>query len=145
MEELIARMNRILADTYQIYLKTHFYHWNITGPDFPQYHEFLNEIYDEVYGSVDPIAEHIRQLDGIPQNAPSMIKQNSSIVETTSVKPALDMLEDINFDMQTIVKNITETAKLADKFSELGLSNFLQDRHAAYKKHIWMLKSTGKP
>jgi len=144
MDELINRMNRLLADSYQIYLKAHFFHWNVTDPNFPQYHEFLGNFYEEVYGSIDPIAEFIRTLDGTPQNSPSMLKQNSTVVETNEVRSAGEMMDELLFDTGVAVKDIMLAMEMADKFNEVGLSNYLQERHAAFKKHAWMLKSIQK-
>lgn len=144
MEELINRMNKLLADSYQIYLKAHYFHWNVTGPNFPQYHEFLGNLYEEVYGSIDPIAEFIRSIDGIPQNSPSMIKQNSTVVETNNVSSAEEMMNELLSDTGIAVKDIMIAMEMADKFNEVGLSNYLQERHAAFKKHAWMLRSIQK-
>lgn len=144
MDELINRMNKLLADSYQIYLKAHFFHWNVTGPDFPEYHQFLGNFYEEIYGSIDPIAEFIRTLDGTPQNSPSMIKQNSTVVETNDVRGASEMMEELLFDTGVAVKDVMLAMEMADKFNEVGLSNYLQERHAAFKKHAWMLRSIQK-
>ena len=144
MDELINRMNKLLADSYQFYLKAHYFHWNVTGPNFPQYHEFLGNLYVEVYNSIDPIAEFIRSIDGIPQNSPSMIKQNSTVVETNDVRDASEMMNELLLDTGVAVKSFMLAMEMADKFNEVGLSNFLQERHAAFKKHAWMLKSTQK-
>lgn len=143
MDELINRMNVLLADSYQIYLKAHSFHWNVKGPNFPQYHSFFGDFYEEVYDSVDTIAEHIRALDGAPQNTPSQIKQNSNVVEQPKVQSAAEMFDELSFDTQVIIKDILDAMSLAERFREVGLSNFLQDRHAAFKKHAWMLKATG--
>jgi starvation-inducible DNA-binding protein len=144
MDELINRMNRLLADSYQFYLKAHYFHWNVTGPNFPQYHEFLGNLYVEVYGSIDPIAEFIRTIDGTPQNSPSMLKQNSTVVETNDVRSAEEMMDELLLDTGAAVKSVMLAMEMADKFNEVGLSNFLQERHAAFKKHAWMLKSIQK-
>jgi len=144
MDELISRMNKLLADSYQIYLKAHFFHWNVTGPNFPQYHEFLGNLYEEVYGSIDPIAEFIRTIDGTPQNSPSMLKQNSTVVETNDIRSAEEMMDELLLDTGAAVKSVMLAMEMADKFNEVGLSNFLQERHAAFKKHAWMLKSIQK-
>ena len=61
MEELVQSLKVSLANHYAFYLKAHYYHWNVTGPNFPQYHDFLENIYTEVYGVVDKIAEEIRK------------------------------------------------------------------------------------
>lgn len=141
MDELIDRMNKLLANSTALYLKAHFYHWNVYGEDFPQYHEFLGDFYEEVYGSIDTIAEYIRTLDGVPQNSPSMLKQNSTLTEATSVKPSEELFQDIQFDVTVLTKNVLDAMDMADKFRKVGLSNYLQERHAAFEKHAWMLKS----
>lgn len=141
MEELIDRMNKLLANSYSLYLKAHFYHWNTFGQDFPQFHDFFGDFYEEVYGSIDTLAEFIRAMDGTPQNSISMLKQNSTLTEVTSPKNIPDSVEDIQFDVQVLIKDVLSTMDMADKFREVGLSNYLQERHAAYKKHAWMLKS----
>ena len=63
MDQLIQQMKVILATNFALYLKSHNYHWNIEGPNFPQYHDFLNNFYTEVFTQTDLIAEHIRYLD----------------------------------------------------------------------------------
>jgi starvation-inducible DNA-binding protein len=144
MEELIARMNKVLADSYMFTIKSEFCHWNVEGENFPQYHEFFGNLYEEVYSSIDVIAEFIRTLDGNPQNAPSMIKQNSTITELTTVKSSYDMLEDLSNDTQLVIKDLFAAMDMADKFRKVGLSNYLQERIAAFEKHAWMIKSTNK-
>lgn len=141
MEELIVRLNRFLASSYVFYLKAHFYHWNVFGADFPQYHEFFGNLYEEVYGSIDTIAEHIRQVNGVPQNAPSMLTQNSIISESKNTKYVDQIVTELLDDVDAIARDIVDINKISERFSEIGLSNYLQDRHAAFKKHSWMLKS----
>ena len=141
MDELIDRTNEVLADAYMIAFKTEFFHWNVVGPDFPQYHEYFGDFYDEVHGSIDTIAEFIRACDGIPQNAPSMVKRTSSISEVTQTLPIDEMFADLLDDVNTAVKNLLTTMDIADKFRKHGLSNYLQERQAAFEKHAWMLKS----
>lgn len=144
MEELIDRLNRFLASTYVFYLKSHFYHWNVTGPDFPQYHEFFGNVYEEVYGSIDMVAEHIRQLSGIPENAPSALMRNSYISEAKNTKYVKDIIVELLDDVDRLSSDLVDINKISDRYSEIGLSNFLQDRHAAFRKHSWMFKSIFK-
>ena len=141
MEELISRMNALLASSYMLYLKSSFYHWNVKHPDFPMYHQFFGDLYQEIYESIDDIAEHIRQLNGIPANSPSMLTQNSFVEGTTLVVPAPVMVANLYSDVNLFFQEIVKTNELAERFSEIGLANFLQDRHAALKKHAWMLRS----
>ena len=63
METLIGLMGKVLADAYAFQLKANLYHWNVEGPNFPQYHDFLGKLYEEVFGATDEIAEQIRALD----------------------------------------------------------------------------------
>lgn len=141
MDELINRLNKFLASSYTFYLKAHFYHWNVEGPDFPQYHKFFGKVYDEVYSSIDDIAEQIRQLDGTPHNSPSMLLQNSYIKESKDTKYVKDIVQEFVNDVNKMSSDLLELNKMAERFSEMGLSNFLQDRHAAFRKHAWMFRS----
>ena len=61
--ELIDKAKTVLADTFVMYMKSHSYHWNVIGPDFPQLHEFFGNLYEDLHGAVDPLAEHVRALD----------------------------------------------------------------------------------
>jgi starvation-inducible DNA-binding protein len=142
MEALVNLMNKLLADTFAVYLKSHYYHWNVEGKDFPQYHEFLNELYEELYGSVDDIAEHIRQLDAYAPGTLARFKELTSVQENTSMPmPARDMFEDLYTELNSHYINLLPVYKMAELFSEHGLSNFIQDRMVAIKKHLWMIKS----
>jgi DNA-binding ferritin-like protein len=73
-----------------------------------------------------------------------MLKQNSTVVETNEVRSAGEMMDELLFDTGIAVKDIMLAMEMADKFNEVGLSNYLQERHAAFKKHAWMLKSIQK-
>jgi starvation-inducible DNA-binding protein len=63
MDELKIAIRVLLANTYVLYFKTHSFHWNVEGIHFTQYHDFLGNVYQDVYGSIDPIAEFLRKLD----------------------------------------------------------------------------------
>ena len=145
MDELVNLMNKLLADTFAVYLKSHYYHWNVEGSNFPQYHEFLNELYEELYGSIDDIAEHIRQLDAYAPGTLARYKELTSVQENTTMPmPARDMFDDLNIELNKYYNNLLPIYKMAELFSEYGLSNFIQDRMIAIKKHLWMIKATLK-
>ena len=140
-EQLVDRMKVVLADTFAFYLKAHQYHWNVEGPDFPQYHEFLSNLYEEVYGSIDRIAEEIRALGEYAPGSFSRFQQLTSIVDSTSAPSAGEMFNTLASDNQIVLSSLMETYRLAEEYNEIGLSNFLQDRYDAHKKHAWMLSS----
>jgi len=142
MEQLVDAMKKVLADTFALYLKTHYFHWNVTGPNFPQYHEFFQNIYSEVYGAVDRIAEEIRALNEYAPGSFERYKELSSIKDQTDIPAANEMIRVLMMDNLIVQQTLMDAYKLAEQYNEIGLSNFLQDRYDAHKKHGWMLRAT---
>jgi starvation-inducible DNA-binding protein len=144
MESLQLSLQKTLADAFTMYFKAHTFHWNVEGPDFKQYHDLFGDIYEEVYGSVDLLAEHIRQIDAY---TPTSLKQLSGltvVTEDETVMPALQMVKSLMDANSMVLASLMLSYRDADDASELGLANFLQDRIAAHQKHAWMLKATLK-
>ena len=142
MEQLVDAMKKVLADTFALYLKAHYFHWNVTGPNFPQYHEFFQNIYSEVYGAVDRIAEEIRALNEYAPGSFERYKELSSIKDQTDIPAANEMIRVLMMDNLIVQQTLMDAYKLAEQYNEIGLSNFLQDRYDAHKKHGWMLRAT---
>ena len=144
MESLQLSLQKTLADVFTMYFKAHTFHWNVEGPDFSQYHDLLGNIYEEVYGSIDLLGEHIRQIDAY---TPTSLKQLSGltvVTEDETVMPALQMIKSLMDANSMVLASLMLSYRDADAASELGLANFLQDRIAAHQKHAWMLKATLK-
>lgn len=144
MDELINRLKVSLADTFAFYLKSHYYHWNVEGPDFSQYHTLLKEIYEEVFGAIDNIAEQIRALDAYAPGGLKRFSELTTIKEDNSVPSAIEMLKRLLDDNNKVINTLIDTYKAAEKANEYGLANFLQDRIDVHKKHGWMLRATTK-
>jgi starvation-inducible DNA-binding protein len=142
MEDLVQATKILLANHYAFYLKTHYYHWNITGPNFPQYHTFLENIYTEVYGVVDQIAEEIRALDAYAPGSFQRFIQLSQIQGDDSIPMPEDMLRRLLNDIDTMQASIDRVYNLAEQQGEHGLSNLMADRQDAFRKHAWMIRST---
>ncbi len=140
-EQLIEAMKVVLADSFALYLKAHQFHWNVEGPNFPQYHEFFGNLYEEVYGSVDRIAEEIRALGEYAPGSFSRFSELTSIKDNRSTPSAAEMVMELYSDNQTVLSTLKKTYQLAEQHEEIGLSNFIQDRYDAHKKHSWMLMS----
>jgi starvation-inducible DNA-binding protein len=144
-QELIDAMNKVFADTYLMYFKTHSYHWNVEGPNHPQYHHFLEMIYTEVYAVVDTIAEHLRALDAY---APyDLLKVYNLSIVSKDETPEIDartMMQNLLNANNVVLLSLHRAYDAADKATSLGVSNFLQDRIIAHEKHGWMLKATLK-
>ena len=143
-EELITSMKKVLADTFVMYFKAHTYHWNVEGADFKQYHDFFGGIYEELFAAVDDIAEHIRQLDGYTPTSLMELKSYSMVSEDEEAVSAMSMVNRLLDTNNLILASLMMAYKDAEAATELGLSNFLQDRIAAHQKHGWMLKATTK-
>lgn len=144
MDELNNSLREVLADTFVMYFKAHSYHWNVEGPDFAQYHEFLGNLYEEVHGAVDTIAEHIRAMDYYAPTSLSSLLDNTKINEQAGVKAGVEMIKDLASDNNMVLASLYVAYQLAEENTELGLANFLQDRIDIHQKHGWMLKAITK-
>lgn len=143
MDALQLALRKVLADTFGMYFKAHAYHWNVVGPDFSQYHDFFGKLYEELFGAVDTIAEHIRAIDGMAPNNLSMLTNETSLSDTNPTK-AMDMFNDLLMANNLVLVSLMRAYQLADDADELGLANFLQDRIDVHQKHGWMIKATLK-
>lgn len=141
---LANSMKIVLASSFSFYLKAHNFHWNVEGPNFPQYHALFNTLYTEVWGAVDLIAEHIRALDNYAPGSYTRFKELSIIEDETNIPNAQGMLSKLISDNQKLIAQIKLTQKAAEQAEEVGLANFLQDRIDIHQKHAWMLRATQK-
>ena len=142
MEQLLERMKVLLATNFSFYLKLHFFHWNVTGPNFPQYHEFFGDLYEEVFAANDNIAEHIRAIKGYAPGSLGRFLDLTTIKDQVDVVPAEQMLSIAIQDNDKVLEALNLAYLAAEQSAEHGLANFLQDRMDIHKKHAWMLRST---
>ena len=138
---LIDELKKVHADAFTFYLKAHFYHWNVEGSDFPQYHDFLQNLYQEVFASIDSLAELIRTLDSYAPGTLTRLKELTTIEETEDVPDAKTMMTRLLQENNILRASLLTAYKTADTTGEVGISNFLQDRIQAHEKHSWMLRS----
>ena len=143
-EELINALKKVMADTFVMYYKAHASHWNIEGPNFPQYHEFLNDLYNELWNSVDDIAEKIRQLGGYAPASLSELMSHAMVSENTGTYSDHEHLTRLLDANNLVLASLLMAYKEAEAATEIGVSNFIQDRVMAHQKHGWMLKATTK-
>lgn len=144
MEELVNKMKVVLASSFAFYLKAHNYHWNVEGVNFPQYHEFFGNLYEEVHSAVDKIAEEIRALDAYAPGSFKRFSELSTIMDETSVPSAVIMCQRLAKDNDSLLIDLELAYSEAERAKQLGLANFLQDRIDAHKKHGWMLRAIQK-
>ena len=144
MDQLVQQMKVVLASSFAFYLKAHNFHWNIEGPNFPQYHSFLDGLYNEVWKAVDAIAEHIRALDAYAPGSLGRFSQLSVVDDQINIPNARAMIVELESDNQKVIAELMKAYRLAESVDKVGLSNFLQDRIDIHSKHGWMLKATSK-
>lgn len=138
---LVDELKKVHADAFTFYLKAHFYHWNVEGTDFPQYHDFLQNLYQEVFASIDSLAELIRTLDSYAPGTLTRLKELTTIEETDDVPDAKTMMTRLLQENNILRASLLTAYKTADTTGEVGISNFLQDRIQVHEKHAWMLRS----
>jgi starvation-inducible DNA-binding protein len=145
MDSLIEIMKKYLATNFSFYLKIHQFHWNVEGPNFPQYHKFLQKLYQDVWETNDTIAEQIRALNSYAPASYKDFKQMTMIEDQTELQvDAIQMMNILYGDNGTVMEAIKMAYKAAEFNNEIGLSNFLQDRMNVHKRHAWMIKSITK-
>ena len=144
MDELVQAMKKSLADTFAFYLKAQGFHWNVEGPNFPQYHALFDTIYNEVYGSIDQFAEEIRALDAYAPASFARFSELTSLQDEIQILNAQGMLAKLLADNDVVLASLEQAYELAEVAHNHGLSNFLAERQDAHKKHAWQLKATLK-
>lgn len=140
-KQIADGLSRLLADEYTLYLKTHNYHWNVTGPMFNSLHLMFEGHYMEAATAVDLVAERIRAL-GYP--APGTYKQYaalSSIQETDGVPAWKDMVVDLVSGHEACVRTARSVFPLVDKASDEPSADLLTQRMQLHEKTAWMLRS----
>ena len=140
-EQLIERMKVLLASTFSLYLKSHNYHWNVTGPNFAQYHDFLGDLYEEIHGSVDSTAEEIRKLGAFVPGALIRYSELSVINDETMIPESGIMFARLARDNAAVLEVLYQCRQIADEIGAFGTVNYIEDRISTHEKHGWMLKS----
>jgi starvation-inducible DNA-binding protein len=134
-------MKRLLASTFSLYLKAHNYHWNVTGPNFAQYHDFFGDFYEEVHGSVDTTAEEIRKMGAFAPGSLSRYTELSMVEDELAIPEAAMMFRRLSRDNKVVLGLLYQAVGLAEQENRRGLVNYLEDRISTHEKHQWMLDS----
>lgn len=142
MDELRQNLKETLATVFAFYLKVHNCHWNIEGVDFYQYHKMLEDIYSDVYQSVDPLAETIRKVGGYAPGGLARYAELSSIDDLTDLVSSKEMIDILYKDNGIVIEKLNQSFRLAQKHSLQGTMNFLADRIDQHQKWNWFLRAT---
>jgi starvation-inducible DNA-binding protein len=135
-------LSRLLADTYTLYLTTHNFHWNVTGPMFTSLHAMFMEQYTELWNAVDPIAERIRSLGHPAPGSYAEFGRLTSLEDAPSTPPAaLEMVRILVRGHEATARTARELFPLADKANDQPTADLLTQRLTVHEQAAWMLRS----
>lgn len=140
-EKIAAGLSHLLADTYTLYLKTHNFHWNVTGPMFQTLHLMFEQHYNELWTAVDLIAERIRSLGVQAPGTYSEFASLSSIKESRGHVKAEDMVRLLVEGHEAVIRTARSIFKTAEKAQDQVTLDLLTQRMQVHEKTAWMLRS----
>lgn len=140
--DIAKGLSQLLAETYTLYLKTHKYHWNITGPNFSQLHLLFEQQYTELANAVDLIAERIRVLGVKAPGSYMEFSELSSIKDDSSLDTQWKtMIQNLLKDHETVVRTAKSLSPIIDECNDEGTNSLLGARVEWHEKTAWMLRS----
>lgn len=139
----VASLKKVLGRTFSVYVQVHGYHWNVEGPEFRQYHALFEEQYQDLWNTLDPIAERIRSLDAY---APASVAELMKLAdkEAAPAKTASEMFDamiDAHKGLMAVLREAIEAAQKAGDEPSIGL---LTDRLGWHEKQLWMMRASRK-
>jgi starvation-inducible DNA-binding protein len=137
--ELIERLKGVVATTFSLYLKAHNYHWNVTGPNFGEYHEFFAGYYTAVHGSVDVYAEHIRMLGSFVPGSLKRFSELTMISDEVAVPSPKFMFVRLAADNLLLLNELRLVCEMAEEMKEHGLVATLETQIQYHEKMQWQL------
>ena len=140
-QKIAAGLSRLLADSYTLYLKTHNYHWNVTGPQFNTLHTMFEGQYTELAAAVDEIAERIRALGIKAPGSYTAFTGLTSIEEGTGDESAEEMVRQLVVGQETVARTAREAFPAAEEASDEPSADLLTQRMQIHEKNAWMLRS----
>ena len=139
---LISSLRVMLADGVTVSFLAQGFHWNVSGPDFPQLHEMYGEIYEDVYGAIDPTAENIRKLGG---QAPFLLSEFGRLSVIDQIGQPVDapgMTRALYAANRQMIATVKDAFNIADAINEQGVADFVAGRIDMHQKWDWMLRET---
>ena len=140
-ENIASGLSKLLADSYSLYLKTHNFHWNVTGPTFTTLHLLFEQQYTELASAVDEIAERIRALGEYAPGSYSQFTELSRVPEETGVLKAEDMLRRLVEGQEIVIHTARSLVDMANKVKDEATLDIITRRIETHEKNAWMLRS----
>lgn len=140
-QAIVTGLEKVLADTYTLYLKTHAFHWNVTGPMFQTLHLMFEQQYNELWTATDLIAERIRALGSYAPGSYGQFAALTSVSTTDGTPAAMDMVRVLVRDHEATIRTLRATFPAADKGGDEATADLLTQRLQVHEKTAWMLRS----
>jgi starvation-inducible DNA-binding protein len=140
-QEIASGLSQLLADTFTLYLKTHNFHWNVTGPMFQTLHLMFETQYNELWAAADVIAERIRTLGVVAPGSYKEFSQLTSIKEVDGVPSAEEMIRLLVEGNEAAARTARAVFEVADRANDAPTADLLTERMQSHEKTAWMLRS----
>ena len=138
---LVDDLKTHLGTTFTLFTKAAGFHWNVEGSNFPQYHEFLGDLYSEVYSSIDRTAEYIRVLNTYAPGGLKALQNLSVLQDEPLVLMPSEMMTQLYSDIEQVLEQLEACFDSAAAENKQGIANYIAERIDAYEKHLWMIRS----
>ncbi|MBX2868717.1 MAG: DNA starvation/stationary phase protection protein [Acidiferrobacterales bacterium] len=139
--EIAEGLKKLLADSYTLYLQTHNFHWNVTGPQFRELHLMFEEHYTELSTAVDEIAERIRTLGVAAPGTYKAFAEYSAIQEVDGVPKAKEMVSILTEGHEQVVRTARNVLAVAQEAADESTAALVSDRMRIHEKTAWMLRA----
>jgi len=140
-KQVAEQLSKLLAESYTLYLKTHKYHWNVTGPMFHSLHLLFEQQYTDLALAVDTIAERIRALGWKAPGSYAEFSKLSTVKDAVGDPSASDMIRELTEDHRTVAEQANRVLKLAGEHEDEGSSTVASDHIEIHEKAAWMLSA----
>ena len=139
--KIVESLSTVLADAYMLYLKTHNFHWNVTGPLFSSLHVMFEEQYTEQWNALDEIAERIRALGHFAPATYKRYAELSNITEEPEVLSSKEMIRQLVDGNEILIRTLRAGVRVADELDDYPTADMLTTRMEVHEKNAWMLRS----
>jgi starvation-inducible DNA-binding protein len=140
-QQIVSGLEKLMSDSFMLYLKTLFFHWNVTGPMFQPLHDIFETQYQELLVAVDDLAERIRALGYPAPGTFTQFNRLTSIIEDSSIPDTDTMIKLLVQDHETVIRTIRDVYGTVEKADDVATLDMLIKRMEVHEKTAWMLRS----
>lgn len=140
--DLVRELNSAVANATALYFRAHAAHWNVIGPGFAEYHELFEEIYEDVFGSIDTWAENLRKLGAVAPSSLSEIVSTSVIAGGAPLRDARSLCGDLIEKNKTVIDTLNDVFECSNAMNQQGIANFAAERIDMHQKWQWQLTAS---